>query len=239
MKKRLLAMALALAMTAALAACGSEKREEPTEEPPAVLEDAGTPDTADTPEEAPPETEGPEHLPTDDVSQPELGVRPADPDREPVYKPLQKPADKPAQTPAAPEKSVDLAAFCTALTENGEEWPSMAQAEGEALEALYAGLQDISTEQSLVYMAAITVSSVELALVEVSDSADVQAVKDIFQARVDYQAGADGAPGGAWYPAATEMWKNNSRIVSNGNFVMLVAHDAADAAVDSFNALFV
>lgn len=41
-----------------------------------------------------------------------------------------------------------------------------------------------------------------------------------------------------WYPAPTEMWRNESRIVSNGNFVMLVAHTGADAVVEQFNALF-
>ena len=39
-------------------------------------------------------------------------------------------------------------------------------------------------------------------------------------------------------PAPTEMWRNESRIVSNGNFVMLVAHTGADAVVEQFNALF-
>ena len=34
------------------------------------------------------------------------------------------------------------------------------------------------------------------------------------------------------------MWRNESRIVSNGNFVMLVAHTGADAVVEQFNALF-
>ena len=32
--------------------------------------------------------------------------------------------------------------------------------------------------------------------------------------------------------------KNESLIVSNGNFVMLVAHTGADAVVEQFNALF-
>ena len=53
-----------------------------------------------------------------------------------------------------------------------------------------------------------------------------------------YQVGDGTSPGGAWYPAPTEMWRNESRIVSNGNFVMLVAHTGADAVVEQFNALF-
>ena len=73
---------------------------------------------------------------------------------------------------------------------------------------------------------------------EVSNSADVETVKGIFQSRIDYQVGDGESPGGAWYPEPTEMWKNNSRIVSNGNYVMLVAFEDADAVVTSFNALF-
>ena len=78
----------------------------------------------------------------------------------------------------------------------------------------------------------------EIALVEVESADDVQAVKDIFQARIDYQVGDETNPGGAWYPASIEGWKNNSRIVSNGNYVMLVAADGADDIVSAFNALF-
>ena len=51
--------------------------------------------------------------------------------------------------------------------------------------------------------------------------------------------GDDQNPGGAWYPASIEGWKNGSRIVSNGNYVMLIAlSEGADDVVNSFNALF-
>ena len=115
----------------------------------------------------------------------------------------------------------------------------MMQQEGEALEAFYPGLSAIKTKQCGVYTAMISAAVGELALVEVENSKDVQAVKDIFQARINYQVGDDQNPGGAWYPDSIEGWKNGSRIVSNGNYVMLVAlNEGADAAVDSFNALF-
>jgi len=44
--------------------------------------------------------------------------------------------------------------------------------------------------------------------------------------------------GGAWYPGPTEMWENSSRIVSNGDYVMLIAHEKCDDIVNEFNALF-
>ena len=84
----------------------------------------------------------------------------------------------------------------------------------------------------------ISASGDEIALVEVENSGDVQAVKDIFQARIDYQVGDENNPGGAWYPDTIEGWKNNSRIVSNGNYVMLVVCEDCDSIVSDFNALF-
>ena len=160
-----------------------------------------------------------------------------------VSQPTQPPAEETSgsapETPAGGTSSqVDLTAFAASVTSDQETWPGMMPMEGEALDSFYAGLSAIATKQCLVQMAMISASGDEIALVEVENSSDVQAVKDIFQARIDYQVGDGTAPGGAWYPAPTEMWKNESRIVSNGNFVMLVAHTGADSVVEQFNALF-
>ena len=164
-------------------------------------------------------------------------------------KPVQEPQE-PAQTetpsqpaqPETPEESatgnVDLAAFAAELTGDQNAWPAMMPMEGEALETFYPGLAALSPKQCAVQMAMISASGAEIALVEVADSADVETVKGIFQARIDYQVGDGTSPGGAWYPGPTEMWKSESRIVSNGNFVMLVAYDGADSVVEQFNALF-
>lgn len=157
-------------------------------------------------------------------------TKPQQPDKEP-----ETPAPAP---PAESASGVDLADFCASVTGDQETWPALMAVEGETLDTFYAGLSAIATQQCLVQMAMISASGDEIALVEVENSGDVQAVKDIFQARIDYQVGDGTSPGGAWYPAPTEMWRNESRIVSNGNFVMLVAHTGADAVVEQFNALF-
>ena len=99
--------------------------------------------------------------------------------------------------------------------------------------ANYPGLSDISTEQCLVYAHMFSLSAAESVLIQVRDAADVDAVKDILQARVDAQVN-----GGAFYPFAIEVWENNSRIVSNGNYIMLIVSEDCDAVVDEFNALF-
>lgn len=261
MKKRLLALLLALAMMAALAACGG--KETPAEEGETDIEaaepeqDAATGETDDgdpADDTAPSDTIDINDAETD--PQPEIGSRPADPNekteggnlpadttQKPEAKPVQKPEELPVskpetQEPASPAKTVDLAAFYESLT-GGENWPAMMQMESETLDAFYPGLSDISTNQCAAYMAMISAAVGEIALVEVQNADDVQKVKDIFQARIDYQVGDDENPGGAWYPQTIEGWKSGSRIVSNGNFVMLVAlYEGADDVVDSFNALF-
>ena len=78
----------------------------------------------------------------------------------------------------------------------------------------------------------------DVVLVQVKDSKDVDAVKAILQARIQYMVGDGNGPGGAWYPEPTEMWENNSRIVTHGNYVMMVADFECDNIVNAFNALF-
>ena len=97
---------------------------------------------------------------------------------------------------------------------------------------IYAGLSDIATEQCLTYVAEISFSASEAVLVQVSNAADVDAVKAILQARVDAQSED------TWYPLAAEAWEDYSRIVSNGSYVMLIVGEDCDAVVAEFNALF-
>ncbi len=259
MRKRLLALLLALTMTAALAACGG--KQEPAEDEEAdieTVEPEQNPDPAEA-EEGASETETVDRDDLESEETPEIGSRPADleektdggnlpadttqkPELKPVQKPEEIPAEKPAEKPAdsqsKPAPTPDLTAFYETLAAD-EQWPAMMQAEGEVLDAFYPGLSDIATNQCAVYTAMISATVGEIALVEVQSANDVQKVKDIFQARIDYQVGDDENPGGAWYPQTIEGWKTGSRIVSNGNFVMLVAtHEKSDDVVAAFNALF-
>ena len=248
MNKRLLSLLLALAMVLALTACGGKKEEEKEPEKPQVEEPADLPAEEEEPaDEAQPEETEPVQPEEEPAEEPEA-EKPAEPTQKPESKPVEKPAQKPAapaekpvEKPAekpAESKSVDLAAFYESVFSGGN-MPAMMQAEGEVLDAFYPGLTAIQTNQCAVYTAMIYAAVGEMALVEVQNSADVQAVKDIFQARINYQVGDDQNPGGAWYPASIEGWKNGSRIVSNGNYVMLIAlSEGADDVVNSFNALF-
>ena len=112
------------------------------------------------------------------------------------------------------------------------------EADTSLMDGFYAGLSSIPAEQRLVYVNQMTMNLGELVLVQVSNSSDVSAVKAILQARIDYMVGDGNGPGGAWYPGPTEEWRNNSRVVSSGNYVMMVVDDDCDAIVSDFNALF-
>ena len=250
MRKNILVLLLAALLALSMTACGG--KEPPVEnKSPETAEPAQSP----APEQTAPETEvigrgdleteeQPEigSRPADLEEEPETGSRPADttqkPESKPVEKPTEKPAEKPEDSQSRPAPHADLAAFYETLAA-GEDWPDMMLAEGEVLDAFYPGLSEITTNQCLVYTAMISATVGEIALVEVQNGDDVQKVKDIFQARIDYQVGDEENPGGAWYPETIEGWKNGSRIVSNGNFVMLAAtYEKSDDIAASFNALF-
>ena len=216
MKKKILALTLALALSLSLAACGGK-------DAPGQDADSGVPEV-NAPEGGAPEDDAPEGGGTDapDASAPEDGG-----------------TDSP-ETEASEE--INLSAFYNTLRE-GNIWPELMDLTTDAnmkelLDSYYPGLAEIAAKQRRVYIAAISAAVGEIALVEVENAEDVQAVEDIFQARIDYQVGDGTNPGGAWYPETIEGWKTKSRIVSHGNYVMLAVGDASASAVEEFEALF-
>lgn len=135
------------------------------------------------------------------------------------------------------DAEADLGAFYSDVLEDYE-LPELMTLEQEAIGMLYPGLLDLTLNQCLIAVAAISSAAGELALAEVQDAQDVDAVKDIFQARIDYQVGDGESPGGAFYPETTRQWEENARIAVNGTYAMLVVAEDADAIVEAFNALF-
>ena len=136
---------------------------------------------------------------------------------------------------SAPSAGVDLNAFVAQLaSKHGENFAANANVvEFGMVEDLYPGLSAISTNQLAIYQPMMGAVVCEIALAEVNNAADVAAVKAIFQSRIDTQIN-----GGAWYPESIEGWQNNSRIVTNGNYVMMIAWQFCDDAVSDFNNLF-
>ncbi len=221
MKKKILALTLALALSLSLAACGGK-------DAPGQDADSGVPEV-NAPEGGAPEGGAPE----DDA--PEGGGTDAPDDSAP-----EKGGTDSTETETSEE--INLSAFYNTLRE-GNIWPELMDLTTDAnmkelLDSYYPGLAEIAAKQRRVYIAAISAAVGEIALVEVENAEDVQAVEDIFQARIDYQVGDDATPGGAWYPETIEGWKTKSRIVSHGNYVMLAVGDASASAVEEFEALF-
>ena len=221
MKKKILALTLALALSLSLSACGGK-------DAPGQDADSGVPEVnapeGGAPEGGAPEDDAPEGGGTDapDASAPEKGGTDS--------------------TETETSEEINLSAFYNTLRE-GNIWPELMDLTTDAnmkelLDSYYPGLAEIAAKQRRVYIAAISAAVGEIALVEVENAEDVQAVEDIFQARIDYQVGDDATPGGAWYPETIEGWKTKSRIVSHGNYVMLAVGDASASAVEEFEALF-
>lgn len=132
---------------------------------------------------------------------------------------------------------MDLAAFYEGVT--GEYGFGFLELAGDKLpDGCYPGMAGIDTEQYLVYICRMSMNNGELGLAQVKSSEDAAAVEAIFQARIDYVVGGGSGPGGAWYPGPAAMWENHSRVVPNGNYVMMAVRGSCDGLVSLFNALF-
>ena len=243
MTRKLTALLLALLLVMSLVACGAKKEEAPAAKP-EVENEAPAPETPNVEielEEADPGVDVPAEPTEDPAVMPEMPVvdpnAPVTPELPTPEVSPEAPAEKPVETPAAPSAgSVDLTAFYTSLVDTyGENFPAnMNLCEmQEMLDSFYPGLSAIPTRQMLVYQPMMGAVVCEIALIEVENAADVEAVKTLCQERIDAQVA-----GGAWYPESIEGWKNNSRIVTNGNYVMMIAYSECEGVVSAFNALF-
>ena len=84
------------------------------------------------------------------------------------------------------------------------------------INSFYPGLDGIELSQQVFYMPPIATHPCEIVLVEVKDAANVQAVVDIFQARIDL--GADNTT----YPESAAGWQLYAQVQHSGNFVCMI-----------------
>lgn len=172
------------------------------------------------------------------------------PDPKPDTKPDPKPdASNPGSSSSSGDSSgsgssgssssqVNLSDFYTTTT-GKYQFSFMMEADDVTLTNFFAGLSDLSLSQQVIYLCGMSPSPHgDFALVQVSDPKNVDTVKAIFQARIDYMVGDGNGPGGAFYPMEQTMWEENARIAVNGDYVMLIVHPDCDSIVDDFNALF-
>ncbi len=88
------------------------------------------------------------------------------------------------------ESGVDLAAFAESIVSTYfSEVMFFQKADAALMDGLYAGLSDIDTVECIAYATSMSMNSNEFTLVQVADNADVEAVKAILQARIDYMVG--------------------------------------------------
>ena len=92
-----------------------------------------------------------------------------------------------------------MAAFYSNIT-GQYEFGFLELASTELLDGYYAGMSAIDAQQCLVYITMLSMNNGEFGLVQVEDSADVDTVKAIFQARIDYMAGTARAPAARGIP---------------------------------------
>lgn len=254
---RILSLSLTLVlMLGLLAACGKSGSESSSiSQPDAGISlpetDVSTPDTS-TPDASQPETESPapeakpEEKPMAPAVKPEVkpdakpeipAPAPGNDETMPLPLPENKPEETPDQTPVAPEQkpdSVNLEAFFQTIFTDPQNAPALAPMDKDMLDAFYPGLTALSLNQTVAYMPMITAVPCEIVMVECANSADVDAVKALFRARIDAQVNDHFN-----YPMVIEAWDAEATVVSNGNFVALfVVNGMTDQVVAKFNALF-
>ena len=107
-------------------------------------------------------------------------------------------------------------AVLEAQSEEAEELILFEESNPALIESFYPGLENIELNQKAFYMPPIATHPCEIVMVEVKKSEDVQAVIDIFQARIDM--GADNVS----YPESAAGWKLYAKVHQSGNYVCMI-----------------
>ena len=119
-----------------------------------------------------------------------------------------------------PEPGTAVATFYQAILDaqpaDAEELIFFEESNPDMIENFYPGLTDIELSQQAFYMPPIVTHPCEIVLVEVKNKDDVQAVADIFQARIDM--GADDTS----YFESAAGWQRFAQVQASGNFVCMI-----------------
>ena len=107
-------------------------------------------------------------------------------------------------------------AILEAQPEGAEELILFEESNPDLIASFYPGLDGIELSQQAFYMPPIATHPCEIVLVEVKNSDDVQAVVDIFQARIDM--GADNTT----YPESAAGWQMYAQVQKSGKFVCMI-----------------
>jgi hypothetical protein len=124
-----------------------------------------------------------------------------------------KKEDAPAQET---EVSTFYQAILDAQPEDAEDLVLFEEFDPNLIASFYPGLENIELKQQAFYMPPIATHPCEIVLVEVTNTNDVKAVADIFQARID--SGSDNTN----YPESAAGWQLYAQVQVQGNFVCMI-----------------
>ena len=146
--------------------------------------------------------------------------------------------------PGQAEKQVDLSAFAQTLQQEYEfasylvELDPDNEYDRELFDNTMPGLLELDLEQRIYLAGMIALNNGEIGLAQAKSPEDAEKVRESFQARIDYMAGDEEEPGGAFYPGPIQLWTNSAQVVVRGNYVLMVVADDGDEIVSRFDALF-
>ena len=125
-----------------------------------------------------------------------------------------------SQTKEAPAPGTALDTFYQGILNaqpgDVEELVFFEESNPDLIASFYPGLEGIALNQQMFYMPPIATYPCEIVLAEVKNEKDVQAVAEIFQARIDL--GADETN----YPESAAGWKLYAQVQTSGNFVCMI-----------------
>ena len=107
-------------------------------------------------------------------------------------------------------------AILDAQPEEAEELILFEEFNPDLIASFYPGLESIELDQPAFYMPPIVTHPCEIVLVEVKNSEDVQAVVEIFRARINSGASNES------YPESAAGWQQYAQVQQSGNFVCMI-----------------
>lgn len=231
MNHRFLSLALAGALSLTLlAGCGGNGESvAPSEEvtPPQTTESA-QPSESPLPSESlqPEESEEPsENVTPSDAPETPSAQATAKPSAKPTAKPTTKPSAAPTPTPAADASSV-LNSVWTDISK--QEMPALIDLDSATLLAVY-GLDSSNLDAYICKMPMMNTKATEFFLAKVKDG-KMDAVKAAVEKRQEDLE----QQWSQYLPDQLDLVKNY-KLVTNGNYILFVVSEYADAAVTAFN----
>lgn len=105
-----------------------------------------------------------------------------------------------------------------AAQENPYDLTFFQETDDAIIESFYPGISNIELNQKAFYFPPIAGFACEIALVEVKNSEDVEAVKQIFNDRIQTGTTTEGCD-----PGIEEVWSRNAKVQTEGNYVCMIA----------------